>query len=377
MIQHFQIVGIIGPRQVGKTTLAKSIMPKLPKDVVYLDLERPSDLLKLDDAELFLSHHHKKTVIIDEVQHKRNLFPLLRALVDQTNEPGQFIILSSASPDLIRDSSESLAGRICYLNLAPFSILEIQKHISQQQLWMRGGFPNATMAHSDETWSQWTDNFIRTYLERDLPMLGLRVDPPTLERFWRMLAYLSSSILNMNELAKSLGMSAPPIKRYLDFMENAFLIKRLYPFSWNIKKRLIKSPKIYLSDTGLMHRLLSISDYDDLSGHPSIGASWETFAINQILTVNTDRLSPYFYRTQHQAEIDLVLAKGFHPKATVEIKYSNAPQLSKGNYLAIEDVNAPINFVITPSSDDYLFQKHIRICSLEIFINKYLQEIFI
>lgn len=375
MTKHFQVVGVIGQRQVGKTTLVKSIMSKLTKNVIYLDLERPSDRLKLDDAELFLSQQQEKTVIIDEVQHKRDLFPLLRALVDQTNEPGQFIILGSASPDLIRDSSESLAGRIGYLKLTPFLIPEISKHISQAQLWMKGGFPRASLASSDEVWAQWTDNFIRTYLERDLPMLGLRVEPPTLERFWRMLAHLSSHILNMAELAKSLGLTSPPIRRYLDFMENAFLIKRLYPFSSNTKKRLVKSPKVYLTDTGLMHRLLNITDYDDLLGHPSIGNSWETFAINQILSVNADRLTPHFFRTQHQAEIDLVLTKGFQSKAAIEIKYSNAPTLSKGNYLALDDIGAPTSFVITPSSDDYLFKEHIRICSLETFIYKYLPEI--
>lgn len=375
MVRQFQIVGIIGPRQVGKTTLVKSISNKLPRNSIYLDIERPSDRLKLDDAELFLSQQTGKIVIIDEVQHKRDLFPLLRVLVDQTNEPGQFIVLGSASPDLIRDSSESLAGRIGYLTLSPFSLPEISDHLPQNQLWMQGGLPRAVLSNSTDAWIQWVDNYIRTYLERDLPMLGLRVEPPTLERFWKMLAHLSSQLLNMADLAKSLGLTSPPIKRYLDFMENAFLVKRLYPFSWNIKKRLVKSPKVYLTDTGLMHRLLNIIDYNDLLGHPAIGASWETFVINQILSINRERLSPYFYRTQHQAELDLVLTKGFSPQATIEIKYSNAPKLSKGNYQAIEDINAPINFVITPSSDDYLFKKHIRVCSLETFIQRYLPKI--
>ena len=372
LARHFQVVGVTGPRQVGKTTLVKLIMDKLVKDVAYLDLERPSDRLKLEDAELFLSQQTEKIVIIDEVQYNRELFPLIRVLVDRTNEAGQFIILGSASPELIRDSSESLAGRIAYIKLEPFSLLEIPDHIPNTQLWMRGGFPRAVLAESDDLWARWTDNFIRTYLERDLPSLGLRVEAPTLERFWRMLAHLSSKVLNMNELAKSMGLTSPPIKRYLDFMENAYLIKRLYPFSWNMKKRLVKSPKVYLTDTGLMHRLLNITSYDDLLGHPSIGASWETFAVNQILSINAERLSPYFYRTQNQAEVDLVLTRGFYPSAAIEVKYSNAPKLSKGNYHAFEDVKAPHNFVVTPSSDDYLVKEHIRICSLETFIKKYL-----
>jgi len=371
-LSFFPVVSIIGPRQVGKTTLAKTIMAGSSKPTLYLDLELQSDLNKLDDAELFFSYHTDKLVVIDEVQNKKELYPLLRALVDKTGEPGQFLLLGSASPELIRHSSESLAGRIAYHQLFPFDLTEIPETVTQNDLWMKGGFPKSIFAPGKDLSQKWMENFVSTYLNRDLLQLGLSASPTTIRNLWSMMAYLNGQLFNATSLANSLDVTTPTVKRYIDFLEEAFLLKSLHPFSWNMKKRLVKSPKIYLTDTGILHYLTGITDFNSLTGNPIIGSSWESFVVNQLLALKPSQTELYFYRTHQGTEVDLVFTKGLNVVATAEIKYSNSPQLSKGNYLAFDDLNAPINYVITPSSDDYFFKERIRVCSLRAFIANYL-----
>ena len=371
----FPIVAIIGPRQVGKTTLAKQILSESGRPSIYLDLELQSDLFKLNDAELFLSQHSEKLIVIDEVQNKRELYPLLRALVDKTRNPGQFLLLGSASPELIRHSSESLAGRIAYHQLHPFDLSEIPDTISVLQLWIRGGFPKVLFEKKEALSNRWMENFIGTYLNRDLIQLGLNTSPKITRNLWSMMAHLNGQIFNATALANSLGVTTPTVKRYVDFLEEAFLLKSLQPFCWNMSKRLVKSPKIYLTDTGILHYLLGISNFENLSGHPGIGSSWESFVINQLQALKNDQTGLYFYRTHQGTEVDIVFSKGLKVTATAEIKYSNSPILTKGNHLAIEDLNAPVNFVITPSSDDYLIKERLRVCSLKTFTANYLPNL--
>jgi len=373
LLKDFPVICIIGPRQVGKTFFIKSVRDKLPGQSVYLDLELPSDKIKLTDPQLYLEHQTGKTVIIDEVQHRRDLFPLLRAMVDADRRPGRFILLGSASRIIIQDTSESLAGRIAFLELKPFSMKEVPDNVlPMDQLWLQGGFPLSILARNQKSSETWRTNFIRTYIERDLPLLGLQVSPVQLERLWKMIAHLHGQLLNISVIADSLGISSHTAKRYIDFMENAFLVNRIYPFSINLKKRVVKSPKIFLSDSGILHYFHQINSKEQLLGHPVSGHSWEGFVIQQIGSTISDDIDVYYYRTHNRAEIDTVLVKGMEPLAAIEIKLTNSPNLSRGNTIAFEDINAPENFIITPSSDDYLIRDRTRVCSLKTFISKYI-----
>ncbi len=374
-LTFFPVVSIIGPRQVGKTTLTKQIISKNIKPTIYLDLEIQSDLFKLNDAELFLSQHSEKLIVIDEVQNKKDLYPLIRGLVDQHREPARFLLLGSASPELIRDSSESLAGRIAYHQLHPFDLSEIPETVSQTDLWVKGGFPNMIFTPKVELSHRWMENFISTYLNRDLLQLGLSASPKVIRNLWTMMAHLNGQLLNATTIGNSLGVTTPTVKRYIDFLEEAFLLKSLHPFHWNISKRLVKTPKIYLTDTGILHHLLGVTNFTSLSGNPILGSSWESFVFNQVSALKSNSIELHFYRTHHGAEVDLVFTRGLTVIATAEIKYSNSPHLTKGNFQAFDDLNAPMNYVITPFSDDYLFKERIRICSLQAFIFKYLKNL--
>jgi len=344
----FPVVAIVGPRQVGKTSLAKAIAARLSKPVQYLDLEDPDDLVKLNNPRLFLDPLADHTVILDEVQKMPTLFPVLRGIIDRHRQPGRFILLGSASPDLIRDASESLAGRIAYHELAPFAFGEVSHLVDYQTHWYRGGFPDALLAPSDEAVQLWRKNFISTYLERDLPLLGLRADPVVTGKLWRMTAHLSSQLLNMEALAGSLGITGVTVRRYLDFLEAAYLIRRLQPYSANLKKRLVKTPKIYLRDSGILHQLLGVQSFFDLSGHPALGASWENYVIEQIAALLPDWAEMFFYRTQDGTEADLVITRGGMPEILLEIKYSTVPRPGKGFHIAKTDLATRRNVIVCP-----------------------------
>ena len=372
---EFPVIGIIGPRQIGKTTISKELGKLLNKETIYFDLERPSDIDRLADAEFTLSQYADKCVIIDEIQVKPDLFPLLRALVDEKRKPLRFIILGSAAPFLIRDTSESLAGRIAYIELGGFNITETKQIVDLNTHLFRGGFPLSLLAKTDKASQNWLDNFIQTYTERDLPQLGLPASPIVIRRLLEMIAWQHGNLLNSNSLGKSLGVSYHTLNKYLDFLEGAFLITRLQPFHYNIKKRLVKSPKIYLNDVGVMHRLLRLQSYDQLLGSPFAGASWEGFVIDQIKHWKPSDIDLYFYRAHTGAEVDLVLVKGLQPIATVEIKFSSSASLTKGFLNSTETLGTQSNFVILPQADNYKIKENIEVCDLEYFLEEKLNNL--
>jgi predicted AAA+ superfamily ATPase len=370
-INHFPVTGIIGPRQVGKTTLAREVSKNINRETVYIDLENPRDLIRLSDPNLFFEENSNKCVVLDEIQLIPELFSVLRPMVDANRISARYLILGSASPVLIRQSSQTLAGRIAYITLSGLNLTEVGNE-KMRKLWLQGGFPDAFLADDLEIWTQWLDNFIRTYIERDLPLLGLKVSPKILRNLWLLVAHSHGSVINYNNFSKSLEISATTIKKYLDFLEGAFLIRQLQPHHINIKKRLVKSPKIYIRDTGILHNLLYIDSFNILEGHPVKGNSFEGFAIEQILQLAEPEYQPRFYRSHQGAECDLVLTKASKAVFAIEIKYSAAPKPTKGNLISFEDINAEMNFIITPNSDDFLIAKNIRVCSIYDFITKYL-----
>ena len=367
----FPVVAIVGPRQSGKTTFVKDYTRQLTKTTVYLDLENPTDLDKLENPYLFFSQNKEKCIIIDEVQSKPDLFPVIRSFVDENKQKCNFIILGSASPELLKQSSETLAGRIGYVELGPFSGQELHNNFSIQKHHFYGGFPLAYLS-AEESSTIWLDSFIKTYLQRDLPMLGLKADPQKIRRLWEMLAWQSAGLLNYTAISKSLGLSNHTVTAYIDFLEAAFMVRRLQPFHYNIKKRLVKSPKVFITDTGILHRLLRIQDYNQLLGNPLVGNSWETYVINQIALEKPDDVDLYFYRTHAGAEIDLVCAKGLKPVAAIEIKFNQKPSVSKGFISGIETLELNNNFIIHPAESDYLKTEILRVCGVKTFIEKYL-----
>jgi len=327
-INHFPVTGIIGPRQVGKTTLAREISKNINRETVYIDLENPRDLIRLSDPNLFFEENSNKCVVLDEIQLIPELFSVLRPMVDANRISARYLILGSASPVLIRQSSQTLAGRIAYITLSGLNLTEVGNE-KMRKLWLQGGFPDAFLADDLEIWTQWLDNFIRTYIERDLPLLGLKVSPKIIRNLWLLVAHSHGSVINYNNFSKSLEISATTIKKYLDFLEGAFLIRQLQPHHINIKKRLVKSPKIYIRDTGILHNLLYIDSFNILEGHPVKGNSFEGFAIEQILQLAEPEYQPRFYRSHQGAECDLVLTKASKAVFAIEIKYSAAPKPTK------------------------------------------------
>lgn len=364
-LSYLPVVAILGPRQVGKTTLVKGLMTKLGKPSVYLDLEYFADLEKLRAApDLYFQEHQNEVVILDEIQRMPELFPLLRAMIDQNRQPGRFILLGSASPELLRQSSESLAGRIIYLEMQPLHYQEINHQISYQQHWLRGGFPDALLAPNDKSTDFWFRGFVQTYIERDLPNLGLLASPQVMRNMLRMLTNVQGGMLNYTDLSDSLNLSQPTVKTYIDFLESAFLIRRLKPYFANLGKRLVKSPKLFFRDTGILHHLMGVQDMDGLQGNIGLGNSWEGYVIQQIIANLKSDVEPYFYRTKDKAELDLVLVQNTEVKATLEIKYGSSPNISKGNTLAINDLSAKLNLVVTPQADDYWHHANLRVCNI-------------
>ena len=351
----FPVVGILGPRQVGKTTLAKMIAEGLKTKVLYLDLERLSDAQKLAHPELYLEGFADTLVILDEVQRKPELFPLLRSLVDARGRNGQFMLLGSASPDLKRQASESLAGRVCYFELTGLLPSELDMEAqAMNSLWARGGFPRSFLARSDAVSFQWRESFVQTFLERDIPSLGINTPATTLMRFWQMVAHCHGQLWNASKIAASLGVTSPTTRKYLDLLQDTFMVRQLLPYSQNLKKRLVKSPKVYLRDSGLLHALLGIDSYGTLLGHPSAGASYEGWIIEQILATVPSHWTASFYRTSAGAEIDLLLQPSQQtPPIAVEIKHALAPKPTKGFWSALEDVQPRKTYIVYPGTETY------------------------
>ncbi|TVR75947.1 MAG: ATP-binding protein [Chitinophagaceae bacterium] len=368
------VIGIIGPRQVGKTTLAKQFIQIIEKKCIYIDLEKPSDFEKMNEAEIYFQGHQDKCIIIDEIQTRPELFPLIRASVDEQREPLRFIILGSASPDIIRDSSETLAGRISYIELNPLSFSEL-KEINWQRHHFFGGFPNSILNTNDKQSKRWLDDFIKTYIERDLPLLGLSASPVLVRRLWEMLAWQNGNLLNATSIGKSLGLTNHTIKKYIQFLEGAFMVKTLEPYSSNVKKRIVKSPKIFISDTGILHRLMRINHFDELLGMPFLGASFESYVLQQVLSEKPDDLDVYFYRTHTGTEIDLLLTKAMKPVSAIEIKFTSAPKITKGFHQGIKDLKTKHNYIIVPESEKYPLKHHVSVCGLKVFLESELQNI--
>lgn len=361
-------VGLIGPRQVGKTTLALTLAESRPS--LYLDLESQTDRAKLSDPELFLKAHEDKLVILDEIHRLPELFPTLRGLIDQGRQKGKrtarFLILGSASIDLLKQSSESLAGRIEYIELGPLSLLEVEsKENTAHQLWLRGGFPDSYLASSDSDSFHLRRSFIHTYLERDIPQFGLRIPAETLERFWTMLAHNQGTLLNASRLACNLSVSAPTITHYISLLVDLLLVRRLSPYYTNISKRLVKSPKTYVRDSGLVHALLGIQDAIELAGHPVVGSSWEGFVIENLLAAAPEHIKPSFYRTTAGAEIDLLLELGGqHGIWAIEIKRGLTAKPERGFYHAMEDIKPTKAFVVYAGYDRYFLSQNVEAIGL-------------
>ena len=377
LLKQFPAIVLLGPRQVGKTTLVKQLAKNLKKPVHYMDMEKHSDFRALDrDAENYLMAYLDDCVIIDEVQRMPALFPLLRHLIDEKRKPARYIITGSASPHLLKGASESLAGRVFYLHLHPVGLHELPAHISMKRHWLRGGFPEVLTMRNAAVVHNWLGSFITTYIEKDLPFLfDVRFSPVVMRKLWMMLAHNHGQLLNAEKLGNSLDITGTTVKRYLDYLEGAFIIHRLPPFFTNIGKRLVKAPKVYINDSGLLHHLLRIETEKELLHHPAIGASWEGYVVSQIMYAKHDRTDMHFYRTQAGAECDIVLARGHIVLACIEVKFSSGPNLSKGFYQAINDLKCKKNFVVCNSAGEWKNKEGILLTSLENFLKKHLPKL--
>lgn len=375
-LKTFPVVAILGPRQVGKTTLAKILLKKQKKETHHLDLENSSDYSSiLSGAEHYLETFQDSCVLIDEIQRLPDLFTSLRYLVDQNRVAGRFIITGSASPALLKGATESLAGRVIYLSLNPVSCSEIPASITIKKHWFRGGFPLALSGKSDKIWNDWMQSFLSSYIERDLMVLfDVRFSTPLVRKLWTMLAHQQGSILNAENLGNALDITGTTLKRYLDFLEGAFMLFRLQPYFTNIGKRLVKSPKIYIRDSGIVHALLNIRHEKELLNHPVVGHSWEGYVISQIRYIAPEEIQLFFYRTQAGAESDLVLVKANKVIALIEIKYSTSPVISKGFYHSILDLDSPEAFVICLSDRMYKNAQKVTILGLQPFIHHHLSK---
>ncbi|MCX7270127.1 MAG: ATP-binding protein [Burkholderiales bacterium] len=352
-------VAILGPRQIGKTTLARSLLSS-HTDAIYLDLESPQDLARLGEGPLFLQAHADQLIILDEVQNAPGLFSVLRGEIDRIRRPGRFVLLGSASFELLRQS-QSLAGRLSLIDMFPLLVDEVGTDLQTiQSLWLRGGFPPSFTAVNEQASWAWREAFIRHLLNTDLPALGLNVDAASLSRFWRMLAHVHGQLFNASALANSLDVSAPTVTRWLDHMVGALLVRRLEPFHANLGKRLVKSHKVYVRDSGLLHILLGLTSVADLQGHPMTGASWEGFVIDHIAAHLPAGAFMSFYRTAAGAELDVVVESGQHIIA-FEIKFSVAPKVSKGFWQSLKDIQPHKTYIVAPVQQRWPFAEGVEV----------------
>jgi len=366
-IAQMPAIALFGARQVGKTTLAKTVAKDISS--IYLDLEAPEDLLKLSDPASFLGIHNDKLVILDEIQRSPELFPVLRGLIDKNRErgrrAGQFLLLGSASMDLMRQSSESLAGRISYIEMSGLNLVEIGgSQQVRQTLWLRGGFPDSYLAADDDLAMDWLENLVRTYLERDIPQMGFRVPAARLRRLWTMLAHLQGETVNYSKLASNLEVDAKTVTHYIDILTDLLLVRRLEPWHANVKKRLVKSPRYYVRDSGILHRLLGINSYDALLSNPVLGKSWEGFVVENIHSVLPSRAETYFYRTAAGAEVDLVVKMPSSEVWAIEIKHGVAPKLGKHYSQTCDDVGASHKYILYGGDDEFPVGNDVKIISL-------------
>lgn len=365
------VVALLGARQVGKTTLSKSM--NIGRETLYLDLESPGDLLKLSDPNAFLESHSDKLIILDEIQRKPDLFMVLRGIIDKNRQEGiqsgQFLILGSASMDLLRQSSESLAGRIRYIEMGGLNVLEIDSDLqSRHNLWLRGGFPESYLANNDEASMDWLEDLVRTYLERDIPQMGFRVPATRLRRLWTMLAHLQGEPINYSKLAGNLEVDHKTVSHYIDILTDLLLIRRLESWHVNVKKRLVKSPRFYIRDSGIQHLLLGINHYEALLSNPILGKSWEGFVIENIQSVLPRRAETYYYRTAAGAEIDLVIKMPSSEIWAIEIKHGTAPKLGKYFHHSCTDLGANKKFIIYGGKDEFPVGEGITVISLIKFM---------
>lgn len=364
-LDQFPVVAIIGARQVGKTTLARQIAEELPGPVTHFDLEKPSDVNRLSDPQLSLEPL-RGLVVLDEIQRIPELFPLLRVLADRPDRPAQFLVLGSASPDLLRQSSESLAGRISYYELGGFDLGEVSAGHSDR-LWLRGGFPPSFLAPDDAASDLWRQEFIRSYLERDLPTLGIDLATTTLRRFWTMLAHSHGQLWNGSRLASSLGVAHTTTRSYLDVLCDTFMARQLPPYLANTGKRQVKSPKVYLTDTGVLHSLLGITDREVLLGHPILGASWEGFAMEQVIrSVGAEPRQCFFWAVHSGGEIDLVVERG-QEKQGFEFKRASSPRVTRSLRSAMETLQLDATTIVYPGHDEFMIEAGIEVRPLASF----------
>ncbi len=372
-LEWMPVVALLGSRQVGKTTLAREL--KLAKAVHYLDLERPSDLAKLADPELYLSSNAGKLIVLDEIQRLPGLFAVIRSLVDDRRRSGeksaQFLILGSASPELLRQSSETLAGRITYLELTPFQLLELPDSPgAMSQHWFRGGYPESYLAPSDQAATQWCDDFITTYVERHLPQLGVGSSPQQLRRLCSMLAHQQGATLNLAKIGASLGIDGKTVRHYVDLLEGLYLLRCLPAWGRNAGKRLVKAPKVYWRDTGLLHMLSGLPTLEHVLGHPLCGHSWEGYCIEQIVSVLSKDTQCSHYRTHAKAEVDLVLETPAGEITAIEIKRTLSPKLTPGFLESAATLGAHRGYFIIPSGDAYPLSNQVEAVSLREFLQR-------
>ena len=364
-LEYSPAVVLLGPRQVGKTTLAFDISNQF--NAVYLDLESESDRAKLEQPELYLEDHKDRLIILDEVQRTPGLFPNLRGIIDKRRRAGKvngsFLLLGSASFDLLKQSSESLAGRVAYLELDPINTIEVSPSL-HDNLWVRGGFPNSLLAVNDESSLLWRKNFIRTYIERDIPQLGFNISSENLRRFWTMLCHHQGYQMNSAELSRSLGINVKTVDAYLDLLVDLMLVRKLQPWHTNLGKRISKKPKVMIRDSGIVHALLNIKDKESLLSNPILGNSWECFVIENLLSCLSKEASGYYYRSSGGAEIDLLLNWPDGEIWAIEIKRSLNPKLERGFYSACEDVKPNRKFVVYPGEESYRISEDINVISL-------------